>query len=118
MQAAPFNASAREIARLQSRYAGVLWSGPDLALISEFWWKTREQKQWRIAPDRADVKPAIVYQGSSEDSYKSPGAVVTQANAAGKRVIQLSTDGQSIYRIGAGASPEGDRPFLDRFDLA
>ena len=114
MQAAPFNASAREIARLQSRYAGVLWSGPDLALISEFWWKTREQKQWRIAPDRADVKPAIVYQGSSEDSYKSPGAVVTQANAAGKRVIQLSTDGQSIYRIGAGASPEGDRPFLDR----
>lgn len=114
MQAAPFNTPARELAQLQSRYAGVLWSGPELALVSEYWWKTRQQKQWRIAPDRAEIKPALVYQGSSEDAYKNPGSVVTQANAAGKRVIQLSSDGQSIYRIGAGASPEGDRPFLDR----
>src|SRR5438874_5542481 len=35
----------------------------------------------------------------------------------GKEVLRIASDGRSIYLIGDGASPEGVRPFLDRFDV-
>ena len=37
---------------------------------------------------------------------------------AGLDVLLLTADGRSAWLTGAGASPEGDRPFLDRVDLA
>lgn len=36
----------------------------------------------------------------------------------GRSLLQTSADGSSLYLAGAGASPEGDRPFVDRFDIA
>ena len=56
--------------------------------------------------------------GSSEDRYADPGNVVNTVDARGRVLVQFSPDGNAIYRIGDGASPEGDRPFLDRQSLA
>ncbi|WP_421020564.1 hypothetical protein, partial [Klebsiella pneumoniae] len=36
----------------------------------------------------------------------------------GRSLLQTTADGGSLYLAGAGASPEGDRPFVDRFDVA
>jgi dipeptidyl aminopeptidase/acylaminoacyl peptidase len=35
----------------------------------------------------------------------------------GESRLLVAADGESIYRLGEGASPEGDRPFLDKVNL-
>ena len=57
--------------------------------------------------------PRKVWDRSAEDAYADPGEPVVRP---GSRV--LLQDGDSIYLAGTGSSPEGDRPFLDRLDLA
>lgn len=118
MQAAPFDKPPQTLARLGSRFAGAYWGREDLALIDESWWKTRQVKQWRIAPDFGDRAPELIYQGSEEDRYNAPGEPLTQRDASGGERLLTSADGASLYYVGDGASAEGDRPFLDRFDLA
>lgn len=40
-----------------------------------------------------------------------------RTNEAGREVIKFAGDGASMFLVGAGASDEGDRPFLDRYNL-
>ncbi len=117
VQAAPFDTPPQTLAQLGSRYAGIQWARGDLALLNESWWKTRQVKQWRVAPDQPGQEPQLLVERSSQDRYSDPGrpALVRDVNGRGR--LQTSADGRSIFLIGQGASPEGDRPFVDRFDL-
>jgi len=117
MQAAPFDQAPVTLAKLGSRYAGAYWANGSLALIDEFWWKTRQVKEWRVAPDQPAQAPVLVREGSSEDRYRDPGKPATMPDERGESRLIVMADGQSIYRLGQGASPEGDRPFIDRVNL-
>ncbi|MGO1071869.1 prolyl oligopeptidase family serine peptidase [Lysobacter sp. CA199] len=117
MQAAPFDQPPLTIARLSMRYERARWSSGGLALIDEFWWKTRKARQWRIAPDQGERAPELVHEGSSEDRYNDPGEPLMQRDAAGFERLLTSADGNALYYAGDGASAEGDRPFVDRLDL-
>jgi len=118
MQAAPFDQAPVTLAKLSSRYAGAYWAHGQLALVDEFWWKTRHVKEWRVAPDQPAQAPVLVREGSSEDRYRDPGKPATMQDEHGQSRLVVTSDGQSIYRLGQGASPEGDRPFIDRVNLA
>jgi dipeptidyl aminopeptidase/acylaminoacyl peptidase len=115
---APFSGTPRELATLGFRYGGVQWGDDDLALVTESWWKSRRQKVWRVRPGDLDAGPDLLFDRSFEDRYSDPGRPDTRANEFGRDVIRRSPDGGAIYLIGAGASSEGDRPFLDRYDVA
>ncbi|MCL1529284.1 prolyl oligopeptidase family serine peptidase [Xanthomonas nasturtii] len=117
MQAAPFNRAPVTLAQLGSRFEGIHWGRGDLAIVSESWWKTRRTKQWRIAPDQPQRAPELLWDRSSQDRYKDPGTPATVADGKGRALLQTSADGNSLFLLGKGASPEGDRPFVDRFDL-
>ncbi|CCF67823.1 S9 family peptidase [Xanthomonas citri] len=117
MQAAPFNRAPVTLAQLGSRFEGIQWGRGDLAILSESWWKTRRTKQWRIAPDQPQRAPELLWDRSSQDRYKDPGTPATVADGNGRPLLQTSSDGNSLFLFGKGASPEGDRPFVDRFDL-
>ena len=58
-------------------------------------------------------EPKLIFSRNIQDRYKDPGLPVMQAVDG---VIQEAA-GQ-IFLNGTGASPQGDRPFLDRFHLA
>ena len=116
-QAAPFEAAPQVLAELSMRYAGTQWGTGDLALLTEYWWKTRQIREWRLQPD-GDAAPVKVRDGSYEDRYADPGMAVTMPDDTGNSRLLIAADGNSIYRIGDGASEEGDRPFLDRQNLA
>jgi len=118
MQAAPFEKPPVTLAQLGSRYAGITWADDGLALLDESWWKSRQVKQWKIAPDHPEQAPVLLYARSEDDRYGDPGEPLLRRDAAGRTRLQLSADGRSFYRVGDGASPQGDRPFLDRVDLA
>ncbi|WP_267224534.1 S9 family peptidase [Dyella silvae] len=117
MQAAPFDQAPVTLAKLGSRYTGATWGNGELALIDEFWWKTRHVKEWRVSPDHPAQAPALVHEGSSEDRYHNPGTPATMIDEHGESRLLVAADGESIYRLGDGASPEGDRPFVDKVNL-
>ncbi|MBH1440545.1 S9 family peptidase [Stenotrophomonas maltophilia] len=118
MQAAPFDKPPVTLAQLGSRLAGISWGRGDLALLTESWWKTRRTKTWLIAPDNAGAEPRLLWDRDAQDRYSDPGRPLLSSDDRGRSLLQTSADGNSLYLAGAGASPEGDRPFVDRFDIA
>ncbi|MCD4775305.1 MAG: prolyl oligopeptidase family serine peptidase [Candidatus Aegiribacteria sp.] len=114
---APFDSEPEELQSLRSRFGGIEWGNDSLAIVSEWWWPTRNQKSWRVRPGRPNSNAELLVDRSWEDRYSDPGIPITHLNSRGKSVLAISPDGGYIYLAGDGASPEGDRPFLDRLDL-
>ena len=67
--------------------------------------------------DMSDLKaePKLMADRSIRDRYGDPGRIMTVADETG-HAIALQ-DGPFIYRTGAGASPKGNLPFIDRQNL-
>lgn len=114
---APFTGEPLVLMELGSRFSGIQWGSDTLAIVSEWWWPTRNWKSWWVRPGETDSEPVLLFDRSWEDRYGDPGTPVTTRNARGRQVLLVSPDGTSVYLEGEGASPEGDRPFLDRLDL-
>jgi dipeptidyl aminopeptidase/acylaminoacyl peptidase len=117
MLKAPFNSSPAEIARTEQRFLGFDWSEkPHIALMREY----DENRHWvRISVinvDAAQSKPSVLFSLSTDEQYANPGRPVHRVLANGASVIRQ--DGDAIYLAGMGSSPDGDRPFLDRLNLA
>lgn len=117
LQSAPFSAAPRKLIDLAWRFNDIVWGRDDLALIEENWWKSRDTRTWRVQPGKAEATAELLFARKSEDRYADPGEPATQLNAFGQPALRTSPDGKSLYLLGNGASPEGDRPFLDRYDL-
>ncbi|MFL6197089.1 MAG: S9 family peptidase [Thermoanaerobaculia bacterium] len=115
--AAPFQGDPAVLATLAYRFAGVTWGNDGLALINEAWWKTRKTRTWRLQPGKPGAAPDLLVDRSIEDRYGDPGEPLTTRDARGRRVLRLAKDGRTIYLLGEGASSEGDRPFVDAFDV-
>lgn len=113
-QASPFTGKPQLLATLPLRYGGVAWGNEKLAWVYESWWADRKSRVYQIDPTDPS-KRKIIFDRSYEDAYSDPGTVVTQTNAYGRPVMLIQDN--SCYLIGEGASPEGDRPFLDKMEL-
>lgn len=116
--AAPFTGNPVARQKFGYRVSSIIWGDDEHAVVTELWWKTRRQRTWLAAPSRPAAAASLLFDRSSEDRYANPGSPVTTRNAYGRSALLLSADSSKIYLDGAGASPEGDRPFLDEFDLA
>jgi dipeptidyl aminopeptidase/acylaminoacyl peptidase len=115
--AAPFEADPRVLVDVDHRYGGTYWGNDDLAFISGWWWKTRNAKVWRVKPGDPDTAPSVVMEYSFEDRYNDPGDPLLEPTSRGTEVLVTANDGATVFLAGAGASPEGDRPFLDEMDV-
>ncbi|XP_062215840.1 probable glutamyl endopeptidase, chloroplastic isoform X1 [Phragmites australis] len=106
--------------KLDLRYAGMSWCDESLALVYESWYKTRKTRTWVVSPDKKDVSPLILFDRSSEDVYSDPGSPMMRRTAMGTYVIaKIKKQDGSTYILlnGMGATPEGNVPFLDLFDI-
>ncbi|MDB5216231.1 MAG: peptidase prolyl oligopeptidase [Myxococcaceae bacterium] len=117
MHKAPFTTAPVEIARTEQRYTGISWGEqPSLALLRE----DDENRHWTrtftMNVDAPATKPKVLFDLSTDEHYKHPGSPVMRRLPTGPWVVRQS--GTSIYLAGDGSSPDGDRPFLDRLDLA
>ncbi len=117
--AAPFDADAQLLARIDLRFQSIYWGRDDVAILIEASRKTRRTMVWRIFPgeNSAARAPVKLFDRLTEDRYGDPGVPLTETNSHGARVLNFTPDGKAIYLIGNGASPDGDRPFIDRFDV-
>ena len=127
--AAPFTGTPSELVALEQRVAAaggpggggfggidVIWARPDLAIVSESWRRTRTTRTWAIDPSNPSQAPRLLWQRSTEDRYGNPGRFELARGPFGN-VLLTTADGRFAYLSGVGASPDGDRPFLDRYDL-
>lgn len=115
---APFTGAPSPLIDVETRVANVQWARADLAFVSEYWNKSRRTRTWAVDPSKPGAEPRPVWDRLSEDRYGDPGRLVTRLDARGRPVVALTADGRYAFLSGPGASPEGDRPFLDRLDLA
>jgi dipeptidyl aminopeptidase/acylaminoacyl peptidase len=117
MLAAPFTGAPTSIANLPNRYGGVTWGNDTLALLDDWWYKTRRTRTILFNPSRP-TEQRVIIDRSFEDRYADPGDPLLHPNRFGRNVLLLSEDARALFLTGLGASPEGNRPFLDRFELA
>jgi dipeptidyl aminopeptidase/acylaminoacyl peptidase len=118
MLAAPFNGKPVSLVKFTQRYGGVIWGNDRTALASDWWWKTRHVRTLVIDPANPGSEPRVLFDRSWEDRYNDPGTPVSEPTANGTSVLNFSPDGKSIYLTSEGASPEGNRPFVDQLNIA
>ena len=114
--AAPFEGEKKAGITTKLRYRGVTWGNGDLAIVNEYWRKTRQYVTSTFDPDDANSK-TVLFDRSSEDRYGDPGYFQTELNEYGKSVLLMDKVGKTLYLTGTGASPEGNRPFVRELDL-
>jgi dipeptidyl aminopeptidase/acylaminoacyl peptidase len=114
---APFEADPRVLADIDHRFGGAYWGNDNLAYVFGWWWKTRNAKVWRAKPGVPDAVPTVALEFSFEDRYNDPGEPLLRPTPRGTRVLVTANDGATVFLVGDGASPEGDRPFLDEMDV-
>jgi dipeptidyl aminopeptidase/acylaminoacyl peptidase len=116
MLKAPFIEAPAEITKTEQRLAALQWGeSGGLLLVSDYDRDRRWIRTLIMNADKASEAPKLLWSRSIQDRYADPGTPLTRVLPNGERAILQS--GDSIYLVGAGASPEGDRPFLDRFNL-
>lgn len=129
MLASPFKDQPVELAKLEQRYAagggpgggpgrgarGVEWGEKGIGLVRDYDRARRWTRTFLIDANQPGQPPKLIWERSIRDRYGDPGAPVMRTLANGKRIMQQN--GDSIFLAGAGASPKGELPFLDRFDL-
>ena len=113
---APFTGNKKASIKFKLRFRGITWGTNELAISYESWWSTRQMITSSFKPIDASSKN-VLFDMSYEDRYNHPGTFQTTSNAYGKNVLLMGDNGKSLYLIGEGASPEGNRPFLRKFDL-
>ena len=110
---APFTAPV-EVARTEYRFGGFKWGAePSFAVMAEYDINKQWQRSYVIDIDK-DAR-RLLTDISMNEKYKHPGEIVTRRASNGTRLIYQVDD--TIFFAGGGASPAGDRPFLDRLDL-
>lgn len=114
---APFQKAPIECLDFKLRYGGVTWGNDNLAITDEWQWQNRQiiTSIWKPSQGNRDKK--VIFDRSWEDQYNDPGFFETQWNKQGKPVLLTVDDDTKLYLRGQGASPEGNRPFVDTFDI-
>lgn len=113
---APFQEEPRELLRLKERYSGWDWTDRENEV---FLYEYDRDRRWRTVYFLNTTDPEgsrrILFDLSINDAYNDPGAAVYQAKPNGD--MTTLQDGDIIYLNGRGATPEGDRPFLDAYNV-
>ncbi|MFN7957336.1 MAG: prolyl oligopeptidase family serine peptidase [Holophagaceae bacterium] len=114
VQAAPFQAAPTELLRLKARLVAVDWAeGGHLAVVREYDRDRRWTRTWLLDPARP-AQARLAFDLSSNDRYRNPGTFQARLLPNGQTALR-EAEGR-LFLVGMGATPEGDRPFLDRFD--
>jgi dipeptidyl aminopeptidase/acylaminoacyl peptidase len=111
---APFAGAGTEVFRTTLRYSDLRRGEGSMAFLAESERPTRTRRTWRI--DLAGgSEPELMFEVNTEDRYNDPGSPMMAPDAQGHyRMIQ---DGDWVFLSGPGGSDDGDRPFLDRFNV-
>jgi len=113
---APFTGQPVELVKTQNRHVNTSWLEKEGTIfVTEINRDTLKRKTLILNADNPSQEAKSIWELSINDRYNNPGTPVSRRLANGQSAVLQNDDW--IYLSGTGASPEGDRPFLDRFNL-
>jgi len=114
--ATPFRDQPYEVFKTKERFRGMQPLADGKALVEEFERSKRVVRTMEIDLEKPGSTARVIFSRNERDEYHNPGAPVTKTMVDGRQTVLQS--GSEIYLSGPGSSPDGDQPFLDRFNLA
>ena len=119
---APFTGDVQTFVETELRFGGVQWLTPKVAILSDFSSQKTRSRSWLIDPSLPNGgTPRPLWDFNIEDRIAAPGNLMYQYDPASDRQVPItSPDGRYFYLTGPGASKDkdGDRPYLDRMEVA
>jgi dipeptidyl aminopeptidase/acylaminoacyl peptidase len=113
---APFTGTPVELAKTEQRFVSLEWgSNGDLAILRDNNHRTATNRVFFFDPKQPGQALRLVFTLNARSQYDNPGNFVQQTLPNGQPAV-LEADG-AVFLTGNGASPQGDHPFLDRFDI-
>ncbi len=114
--AAPFDETPQELLKVQHRAYGIsFFADPSIVTTTEYDRDRRWVRTLLHDLKLPEATPKALTDRSIRDRYGDPGSVINTLDETGHSIAKQ--DGDWIYRIGAGASPKGNLPFIDRQNL-
>jgi dipeptidyl aminopeptidase/acylaminoacyl peptidase len=104
-----------EVFKVEQRASGLQFGEGGMAMIGDYDRDKRWVRVFRVFLDDLSSEPRLLYSRNVNDRYGDIGSPATRVLPNGRSTIRQS--GDYIFLQGTGATPEGDRPFLDRFNL-
>jgi dipeptidyl aminopeptidase/acylaminoacyl peptidase len=122
MLKAPFDGSPLELAKTEHRFAGLHWcEDGDLAFLTDMDRDRRWTRTFLLSASNSGESPRLVWSLSAQDRYNNPGTLILRGQLASDPPTlpnaAVMQNGDWVFLFGMGATPEGDRPFLDRLNL-
>ncbi len=114
--AAPFSAQPSDVFQTEQRFRGLQPLAGGQALVEDYERVQRIIRTLQIDLEKPGTPARVIFSRNERDAYHDPGSLVLKTSTDGRR--QALQTGDEIYLSGQGASPAGDEPFLDRFNLA
>jgi dipeptidyl aminopeptidase/acylaminoacyl peptidase len=113
---APFTGEPAELLKTEHRFRDITFGqGAGLAMLTEFDRDTQMASVWFLNYYQPAETKRLGWKINARERYKDPGNPVMRRLRNGHTAM-LMDGGEFIFLTGAGATPEGDRPFLDSFD--
>ena len=113
---APFKGEPTTVFQVDERFRGMQPLANSKALVEDYERVSRVIRTMMVDLEKPGTPAKVLYSRNERDSYNDRGQPVITTTTDGKREVLQS--GEDIYLTGLGAGPQGDRPFLDRFNLA
>jgi len=115
--AAPFQSQPREIFETVERFTGLESLAKDgNLLVTDYDRNKRWARTIEIGWNTPNADGRVIFSRNVQDRYHDPGRPVMGRLPNGQPAILQH--GDDIYLTAEGASPSGDHPFLDRYNLA
>ena len=114
---APFTGDPVPFLATEKRIQRITWGNESLAVLSEGLQKSRVRVTSTFSPANPQATMKKISELNSDDRYNNPGFYMTTRNSFGQQVLLIADKGKTLYLTGQGASAEGDRPFIDKYDL-
>jgi dipeptidyl aminopeptidase/acylaminoacyl peptidase len=110
---APFTDPPVEVIRTEHRITDFEWGERDGLLVREYDRRRVWRRVFLVDPEKPS-QPRLLWSLNARERYKHPGEPLKRALPNGHPAIAQS--GDWIFLKGDGATPEGQRPFLDRYN--
>ncbi|HEY4149028.1 MAG TPA: hypothetical protein VGM41_08870, partial [Chitinophagaceae bacterium] len=113
---APFTGEPKELFQVSLRYRNIIWGNDTLALVQEGSMGKQLTRTDRYNPATGSIEKLM--ERNTTDAYNNPGMPVLARNSYGREVLQTVDKGSKLlFNNPVGSSPNGDLPFLAKFDL-
>jgi dipeptidyl aminopeptidase/acylaminoacyl peptidase len=113
---APFTSEPALLFKTTWRFSSIDWGNATVALVNERLQSKQNSRVSRFNPTTGQLE--ILQERNTTDAYNDLGEPVTVKNKYDREVIKLiNNDTKLLLNNQEGSSPNGDLPFLSKFDL-